>query len=449
MKISFDQHATKDWLVRALDPISDAEPALLADFIIALLANDVPGRRELRANCIEQLVDFLEDNTTSFVDALMQYLEAPHDTSIPLPYGNGKQDVAAAAAAAATPMHTHADQPSPRDRKRPRTPPQSYPPGMPFKQPRITPNPFLYPAAAGQSMMPGFNGMHMPQQQQQQPLRGYCPRGAACPFQHDVMLTPGLPVPAPMAAAAGMPPRPAQRRQQPADRGLPSARSRPARGETRCVRVEHIPPHCASDAAVRQFFNPFGKIAGVSVDKNACTAMVAFSDPAEAERALASPQPIFGNRFVRTYRAQEDPALFVVTAPTDVPTEDVNMDGGDSAKGEEGEVTNSATALPTATSQAVIAAANEAKAKTAAERAQQLEANSARQKEVLGQLEGADKEQKRALLQEMRSLTEVAERLLREAKEAAAAAPAGPEDARARLERLRRETFPASQVLEV
>ena len=193
---------------------------------------------------------------------------------------------------------------------------------------------------------------------------------------------------------------------------------------------------------MRQFFNPFGKIAGVSVDKNACTAMVAFSNPAEAERALASPQPIFGNRFVRTYRAQEDPALFVVTAPTDAPTEDVNMDGADSAKVEEGEVADSASALPpSATSQAAIAAAaaKEAKAKAAADRAQQLEANSARQKEILGQLEGADKEQKRALLKEMRSLTEVAERLLREAKEAAAAAPAGPEDARARLERLRRE----------
>ena len=108
----------------------------------------------------------LPADTTSFVDALMQYLEAPHDTSIPLPYGNGKQDVAAAAA----PMHTHADQSSPRDRKRPRTPPQSYPPGMPFKQPRITPNPFLYPAAGGPPMMPGFNGMHM--SQQQQPPRG-------------------------------------------------------------------------------------------------------------------------------------------------------------------------------------------------------------------------------------------------------------------------------------
>jgi hypothetical protein len=46
----------------------------------------------------------------------------------------------------------------------------------------------------------------------------------------------------------------------------------------------------------------------------------------------------------------------------------------------------------------VGAVTTEAKAKAAAERAQQLEANSARQKEVLGQLEGADKEQKRALL---------------------------------------------------
>lgn len=191
---------------------------------------------------------------------------------------------------------------------------------------------------------------------------------------------------------------------------------------------------------MRQFFNPFGKIAGVSVDKNACTAMVAFSTPAEAERALASPQPIFGNRFVRTYRALEDPALFHTTLP-EPRTDDVNMDGGHSAEvGEEVvDLTTSMPILPPTTkSQAAIAATNEAKTK-AAERAQQLEANSARQKEVLGQLEGADKEQKRALLKEMRSLTEVAERLLREAKEAATAAPAAPEDARARLERLRRE----------
>ncbi|GAA5989750.1 hypothetical protein JCM10908_002305 [Rhodotorula pacifica] len=171
MKISFDQQATKDWLIRALDPISDAEPALLADFILALLANDVTSREELRTNCKDQLVDFLEDNTDSFVDALMQYLEAPHDTSIPLPYGNGRSDVQ---------MHSAGhDQHSPaRDRKRPRTPPLSYPPDMPFKQPRITPNPFLYPGMAPQQMMPGFNGMSMPPPHQShaaptQPCRDY------------------------------------------------------------------------------------------------------------------------------------------------------------------------------------------------------------------------------------------------------------------------------------
>ncbi|GAA5870493.1 hypothetical protein JCM3774_003685 [Rhodotorula dairenensis] len=433
MKIAFDPKLTKDWLVRALDPISDAEPALLADFILALLANDVASREELRASCNDQLVDFLEHNTAHFVDALMQYLEAPHDTSIPLLYGNGGQEQPVS-------LQTGSQDTSPRDRKRPRTPPQSYPPGVPYKQPRITPNPFLYPPAMGQSAMPGFNGR--PMSHVAMPIRGYCPRGATCPFQHDVVLPPGLPTPASMAAAAGMPARPAQRRQQPTDRGAPPARGRPSRGETRCIRVEHIPPHCASEAAVRQFFNPFGTIARVSADKNACTAIVAFSNPAEAERALASPQPIFGNRFVRTYRTQEDPSLFA-SVMTDASTEDAKMDGGEPAKVDRAESLSSTTGPTTAApsgaqSQPNIPAASAAKAR-AADRAQQLEANSARQKEVLAQLDGADKDQKRTLLKEMRSLTEVAERLLREAKEAAAAPPAGPEDARARLERLRRE----------
>lgn len=220
---------------------------------------------------------------------------------------------------------------------------------------------------------------------------------------------------------------------------------RPSRGETRCIRVEHIPPQCASEAAVRQFFNPFGMIAGVSVDKGACTAMVGFSNAAEAERALASPQPIFGNRFVRTYRAQEDPVLFAPVATEAIP-EDISMDGRDADKvtGTESSSTDTgpASAVPSiASSQARTAAADQVKAK-AAERARQLEANSARQKEVLGQLEAADKEQKRALLKELRSLTEIAERLLREAKEAGAAQSVGPEDARARLHRLRREVGP-------
>lgn len=104
----------------------------------------------------------LPADTASFVDALMQYLEAPHDTSIPLPYGNDRQDV----------VQTHTEQVSPRDRKRPRTPPQSYPPGMPYKQPRITPNPFLYPAA-GHPMMSGFNGVQQPRAVPSQPCRDY------------------------------------------------------------------------------------------------------------------------------------------------------------------------------------------------------------------------------------------------------------------------------------
>ncbi|GAA6018007.1 hypothetical protein JCM8202_006231 [Rhodotorula sphaerocarpa] len=251
------------------------------------------------------------------------------------------------------------------------------------------------------------------------------------------MLPSGLPA-APMSA--NMQPPPPNRggpRRPPQDRPAAPPRNRPGRGETRCVRVENIPVACATEAAVRQFFSPFGKIAGLSANKNTCTALVAFSTPGEAERALSSPQPIFGNRFVRTYRTQEDPELLAAgqAAPSG---EDASMaDAGTEASAADGAAPPAVSAASSAAAAEAAAAAAAVKAR-AAERAQQLEANSARQKEVLANLDGADKEQKKALLREMRSLTAEAEQLLREAKEAAAA-PAGPEDARARLERLRRE----------
>ncbi|POY70140.1 hypothetical protein BMF94_6861 [Rhodotorula taiwanensis] len=434
MRVSFDPEATKRWLIQALDPISDAEPALLADFILALLANDVADINELRKNCVDQLVDFLEDNTAPFVDALLHYLDSPRDAGAPLPYGNGRADAAGPHGG---------DDAAMRDRKRPRSPqPPSMMPhqqGQPFKQPRITPNPFLFPPPMGMAYpgappFPGGPGGPM-QGAPLQPcrdyhFRGYCPRGATCPYQHDAAPANGLPPAAPMAAAIGVPGRPAPRRMPPPRQG--HAINRPPRGATRSIRVEHIPPACANEAALRQFFNPFGKIAAVNVDLNTCTALVAFSEPSEAERALASPQPIFGNRFVRTYRTQEEPQM----PPAPAPAEDAQMSESAPTGGEAPSPAPISDAAAEAASRRAASAA-EAKAK-ASERAEQLEANSARQKEVLSQLDGADKEQKRALLREMRILTAEAEKLLREAKEAAAA-PSGPEDARARLERLRKE----------
>lgn len=131
--------------------------------------------------------------------------------------------------------------------------------------------------------------------------------------------------------------------------------------------------------------------------------------------------------------------------PAPAPAEDAQMSESAPTGGEAPSPAPISDAAAEAASRRAASAA-EAKAK-ASERAEQLEATSARQKEVLSQLDGADKEQKRALLREMRILTAEAEKLLREAKEAAAA-PSGPEDARARLERLRKEVRSISAPLD-
>ena len=50
----FDQAALKPWLIRELDPISDSEPDVLADYVLVLLEKDQPDE-ELQRSCEESL----------------------------------------------------------------------------------------------------------------------------------------------------------------------------------------------------------------------------------------------------------------------------------------------------------------------------------------------------------------------------------------------------------
>ncbi|KIL71082.1 hypothetical protein M378DRAFT_183592 [Amanita muscaria Koide BX008] len=91
----------KPWLVRTLEPICDAEPGALADYILALVKHNVP-ETEMRKELQAQLDEFLENECASFVDTLFTVLRtksylpyAPpspppqnpktHDTGIPIP----------------------------------------------------------------------------------------------------------------------------------------------------------------------------------------------------------------------------------------------------------------------------------------------------------------------------------------------------------------------------
>ena len=70
---------------------------MLADYILALLKHDLPAA-QLRQNCLEQLNDFLFNDTASFVDLLFQELTRHYGLAAPV-----------AVAAAAAPVMSESD----------------------------------------------------------------------------------------------------------------------------------------------------------------------------------------------------------------------------------------------------------------------------------------------------------------------------------------------------
>ncbi|KAJ7293330.1 hypothetical protein C8J57DRAFT_1268752 [Mycena rebaudengoi] len=72
----------KPWLVRTLEPICDAEPGALADYILALLKHNVP-EAEMRKELAVQLDEFLEKECPPFIETLFTVLR----TKSYLPYG--------------------------------------------------------------------------------------------------------------------------------------------------------------------------------------------------------------------------------------------------------------------------------------------------------------------------------------------------------------------------
>ncbi|KAL5116157.1 hypothetical protein ACEQ8H_005933 [Pleosporales sp. CAS-2024a] len=68
-----DEHvgAFRRWLLPKLDNISDAEGEILAEYVTALVTSN-DSVESLQQNCIESLQDFLQDNTTDFVNDLVE-----------------------------------------------------------------------------------------------------------------------------------------------------------------------------------------------------------------------------------------------------------------------------------------------------------------------------------------------------------------------------------------
>ncbi|KZT06782.1 uncharacterized protein LAESUDRAFT_725544 [Laetiporus sulphureus 93-53] len=96
----FDPETSSDlktWLVKNLEPICDAEPGALAEYILALLKHNAP-ESELRKELSGQLEEFLEKENTPFLDTLFTALRTksymPYSAASPTGYpsSNGEDN---------------------------------------------------------------------------------------------------------------------------------------------------------------------------------------------------------------------------------------------------------------------------------------------------------------------------------------------------------------------
>ncbi|KAI7718578.1 hypothetical protein KC353_g3661 [Hortaea werneckii] len=80
-----DSEPFKQWIIKKLENIFDADSDVLADYVLALVKTDDP-EPVAKSNCIEQLKDFLGDNTESFINnAFLAIATKNYDPSRPTP----------------------------------------------------------------------------------------------------------------------------------------------------------------------------------------------------------------------------------------------------------------------------------------------------------------------------------------------------------------------------
>ncbi|KAB5594300.1 Zf-CCCH domain containing protein [Ceratobasidium theobromae] len=70
-----DGPALRPWLITHLEPICDAEPEVLSNYVLALLKHDAP-ESDLKETFRKQLYDFLDNETSGFVDELFAVIKS-------------------------------------------------------------------------------------------------------------------------------------------------------------------------------------------------------------------------------------------------------------------------------------------------------------------------------------------------------------------------------------
>ncbi|XP_053703525.1 RNA-binding protein 27 isoform X1 [Synchiropus splendidus] len=93
--------ALKSWLAKLLEPICDADPSALANYVVALVKKD-KSEKELKALCADQLDVFLQKETVGFVDKLFECLTTKNYLGNTVAKESPKEEVKPAPAKAET-----------------------------------------------------------------------------------------------------------------------------------------------------------------------------------------------------------------------------------------------------------------------------------------------------------------------------------------------------------
>ncbi|KAL1413224.1 hypothetical protein Q8F55_000977 [Vanrija albida] len=313
----------KRWLITTLEPMCDADPDVLADYIIALLKHESSmTEAEWKKYMVDELNEFLDAATAPFVDLCFTTLH----TKSYLPQAE------AAAPAAAEPVAG----------------PSS---------PRRAGDTEIEMGEAGEAGA-AAGGQQPPRKRNRcrdYHERGFCMRGVNCPYEHsdDVFIPtpeqmmfqmqqaqqgfmgppgpggrgghrgrgrgggrggrggppgpfPGMPFDPNMPPFMGPPGMPGAPPFMPFPPGGPGpaadfqGTNRPPSDRTSTtILLTDVPHQHLSMGAIRDYFGQFGDVTNVAIEGNSKRALVSFATNREAYKAWKSDEAIFGSRHVK------------------------------------------------------------------------------------------------------------------------------------------------------
>ncbi|WVR03615.1 hypothetical protein IAU60_000607 [Kwoniella sp. DSM 27419] len=337
----------KSWLVKTIEPLCDADPVVMSDYIIALLKHDaVMAEDEWNTFLTRELGDFLEDGAKSFVEILFETLKTKSYLAPAAPKSPPKAPAAVSSyrpSAAAAPFQPQAGPSTVRSEANGEASQVEKDVDMGEEAGQGGSGPVQRAPVGPSGKKPCFD-YHQ---------RGFCMRGAACPYDHSDdaiiptpemmfnqfppqqfmppgpgpgrgrgrgrgrgmggpshghghMMGPGpggfdpsqmpFPFPFPFPPMGG-PAGPHQPQGPPAD--FMGSNRPPAQRDTTTLVITDIPQAHLSVQAIRDYFQQFGEVTNVAMEGRSKRALISFETNQQAFKAWKSDEAVFGSRHVK------------------------------------------------------------------------------------------------------------------------------------------------------